>query len=148
MTPDRVAMEIAAVRQLGRPAVVAVSRTVQGWQAEVAALGVLRQARSLVTLDRRVRELLGSDEVDYQFHTGDAELDRLVMQVRAARSAARTYEARARRLTGRVLMLPRGGSGRDLAVLLGLSYQRVHQLLERSSRAGTLAGEVGRSQRL
>jgi hypothetical protein len=81
-------------------------------------------------LDRRVKELVGSEDVDYRFHTGNAELDRLVLQLRTTRSAARVYEARARRLTAKLLTLPAGGSARDLAVLVGLSYQRVHQLMQ------------------
>ena len=122
-------IDVAMVRQLARPVVVMVSRTPGGWVAEVAALGVQRTARSLVALDRRVRELLGTDAVDYQFHTGDAELDRLVMHVRTAREAAQRNQERARRLTGQALRLPSGGSGRDLAWLLGLSHQRIHQLI-------------------
>lgn len=122
-------IDVAMVRQLARPVVVMVSRTPGGWVAEVAALGVQRTARSLVALDRGVRELLGTDAVDYQFHTGDAELDRLVMHVRTAREAAQRNQERARRLTGQALRLPSGGSGRDLAWLLGLSHQRIHQLI-------------------
>ena len=90
-------------------------------------------ARSLVTLDRRVRDLLGTNAVDYQFRTGDAELDRLVMQVRAARDAARRNEEQARRLIGLALRLPNSGSGGDLAVLLGLSHQRIRQLMRLST---------------
>ena len=120
-----------AVRRLGLPVLVLVCRDGRWWQAEVAALGLVRRARSLGALDRTVRDLLGTNAVDYHFRTGDAELDRLVMQIQIARSTARRFEARARHLTGRALLLPSGGSERDLAVLLGLSYQRVHQLLQR-----------------
>ena len=116
-------------RQLARPVVVMVSREVGGWIAEVAALGVLRRARRLVALDVQVRELLGTGDVDYQFHTGDAELDRLILRIRAARAASQLHERRAQRLTGRALALPSGGTVRDLGLLLGLSHQRVHQLL-------------------
>ena len=128
-TPDRMAGELAVVRQLTAPALVIVSRVQHTWQAEVAALQVVRRARSLAGLDRCIRMLLGTDSVDYQFHTGDAELDRLVMHVRAAREAAQRNQERARRLTGQALRLPSGGSGRDLAWLLGLSHQRIHQLI-------------------
>jgi hypothetical protein len=89
--------------------------------------------------------LLGDDFVDYQFHTGDAELDRLVTQIRAARLAARRYEERARRLTELVLMLPSGGSVRNLAVLVGLSYQRVHQLMRK--RLSTPESAAARQER-
>jgi hypothetical protein len=74
--------------------------------------------------------------VEYKFHTGDAELDRLVIQIRAARLAAQRLEARARRLTGRILTLPSGGSVRDVALLVGLSHQRVHQLMQQGGVDG------------
>ncbi len=119
------------VRQLVRPVVVMVSRRPGGWVAEVAALGVERTARSLMTLDRRVRELLGTGAVDYQFQTGDVELDRLIMHIRAARATAQRNEERAHRLTEQVLQRPSGGTVRDLGLLLGLSHGRVHQLMQR-----------------
>src|SRR5262245_7477415 len=90
--------EAALVRQLAYPVVVMVSRSRGGWVAEVAALAVQRRARSLVGLDRRIRALLGTDSVDYQFHTGDAELDRLVSHIRAAREVAQRSEERAQQL--------------------------------------------------
>jgi hypothetical protein len=126
----------AAVRRLNVPALVMVSREARGWRAEVVAVGVVRRARSLTTLDRAIRELLGTSSVDYHFHTGDAELDRLVMHIRAARAAARRYDERAQRLTTRALRLPSGGSGRDLSILLSLSYQRIHQLQRLSTVEG------------
>jgi hypothetical protein len=131
VTADQSATEVAAVGQLGRPVLVMVSRDGSGWRAEIAALGVVPTAGRLDALDRQIRQLLGDDFVDYQFHTGDAELDRLVTQIRAARLAARRYDERARRLTELVLMPPSGGSVRNLAVLVGLSYQRVHQLMRK-----------------
>ena len=140
---DSIADEVALVRQLARPVVVLVSREPGGWVAEVAALGVVRRRRRLVTLDQQVRDLLGTNDVDYQFHTGDGELDRLVMHIRSARLAAQRLEDRARRLTGQALALPGGGSIRDLALLLGLSHQRVHQLLRRHrGRLSTMDGEA------
>lgn len=114
---------------------VEVTRDARGWQAEIATLGVALRARGLGTLDRQVRELLGTESVDYVFHTGDPELDRLVRQVRAARSAARTLEARARRLMTVVLTLPASGSCRQIGVLLDLSHQRVYQLMQHLTRA-------------
>src|SRR2546430_1701564 len=102
-----------------------------------------RRRRRLVTLDQQVRDLLGTNDVDYQFHTGDGELDRLVMHIRSARLAAQRHEDRARRLTGQALALPGGGSIRDLALLLGLSHQRVHQLLRRHrGLLSTMDGEA------
>jgi hypothetical protein len=108
--------------------VVIVRREGRWWVAE-ASIGTVR-TRSLHTAVRRAQELVGDVPVHYQFHTGDAELDRLVIQIQAARAAARRHEARAKQLTGRVLMLPSGGSVRDVGLLVGLSYQRVHQLMQ------------------
>ena len=118
---------------------VLVSRDGNGWRAEIAGLSALsaqRWARTLHTLDRRVRELVGSGWVDYDFHTGNAELDRLVAGVRMARRTVQVAEDRARCLTGRVIMLAPGLSVRDLGVLLDLSHQRVHQLLQQANQPG------------
>jgi hypothetical protein len=137
--------EVALVRQLARPVVVIVSRTPGGWRAEIAALGVVRAARTLTTLDRTVRDLLGTNAVDYEFRTGDAELDRLVLHIRAARVAARRSEERARHLTRLALALPSAGTIRDVGLLLGVSHQRVYQLLRR--RLSTVEGERAQADR-
>src|SRR2546427_232051 len=108
-----------------------VVREERGWCAELIEPRVMRRARSLYALDRRVREVLGPGWVDYQFRTGDAGLDRLVAGVRAARRAAQVAEERARELTEQVLELAGGLSNRDMGVLLDLSHQRVHQLVRR-----------------
>ncbi len=79
---------------------------------------------------------VGPAQEDYDFHTGNAELDRLVAGVRAARRATQVAEARARCLTEKVIMLGPGLSVRDLGVLLDLSHQRVHQLLQRGNPPG------------
>ncbi len=118
---------------------VVVNRDGQRWRVEIPALGVVCQARSLGALDHHVRQLLATAAVDYHFHTGDTELDSLVVQIRAARLALRQHEARVRQLTGRALTLPSGASLRDLAVLLGLSYQRIHQLMRRHDRQQSAA---------
>jgi hypothetical protein len=110
---------------------VIVCREGRGWQAQIATLGTVR-ARSLARLDRRVKEAAGIRPVEYQFHTGNAELDRLVLQIRAARSEAQRLEARAHQLTIRALAIPSGGPVRDLGILLDISHQRVHQLLRRA----------------
>jgi hypothetical protein len=125
--------ETALVRQLARPVVVMVGRRLSGWVAEVAALGVQREACSLVGLGRRIRALLGTAAIDYQFHTADAELDRLIRRIRAAREAVRCSDERAQRLTEQALRTPSGGTVRDLGFLLGVSYQRAHQLLQRQA---------------
>jgi hypothetical protein len=126
-----------------KPAVVLVSRAGRGWQAEVAALGLVHKSRSLLALDRWVRELLGTADIDYRFYTGDRELDRLVMQIRAARAAARGNDERARQLTVRAAQLPASGSGRDLAVLVGMSHQRIHDLQRQiAGQLSTMEGQT------
>ncbi len=106
----------------------------RGWQAEIAELGVHRRGRTLYALDRRVRELFPSGWVEYDFHTGDDTLDRLIAGVRAARRAALVAEDRANGLTRRLIQVAPGLSIRDLGVLLELSHQRVHQLLRRGGQ--------------
>jgi hypothetical protein len=94
--------------------------------------GRLRLAcRALRALDRRVRTLIGPGRVTYEFRTGDAELDRLVTEVRTVRSAARLLDQQARKLVEEILSRRGRSSRRDLAVLLELSHQRVHQLIVR-----------------
>jgi hypothetical protein len=61
-------VEAALARQLAEPAVVLVSREGGCWVAEVAALGVVRRGAVLAAVDAQVRELLGTDVVDYHFH--------------------------------------------------------------------------------
>jgi hypothetical protein len=128
-TPTAAHCELVAVRQLGSPVLVMVSRSGRGWSAEVAALGVVRRRRSLAALDRCVRQLLGTGTAEYHFSTGDARLDRLVVQIQTTRNAARRHEERVQRLVEQALRLPSSGSVRDLAVLLGLSHQRIQQLM-------------------
>ena len=113
---------------------VVVTRDGRGWRAEIAERATARRARTLYALDRRVRELLGSGWVEYDFHTGDGTVDRLVAGVRAARRAALAADDRARCLTEKVIVLAPGLSVRDLGVLLELSHQRVHQLLRRGGQ--------------
>jgi hypothetical protein len=114
---------------------VLVLREDRGWRAEIPDLRQLHRARTLYTLDRRIRELLGPGWVDYRFRTGDPLLDELVAGVRTGRRAAQLAEEQARELTDRVLDRTAGLSSRDLGVLLDLSHQRIHQLLKRSDPA-------------
>jgi hypothetical protein len=115
--------------------VIVISRTPEGWQAVLTGYGVVT-ARSLQTLDKRIRAKMGAEPVSYQFRTGDAELDRLVGHVRSARASIRRYEEKVRRFTDYVLARSVGMSQRDLGVLLELSHQRVYQLVRRSSGPG------------
>jgi hypothetical protein len=84
--------------------------------------GAHTYARSLPSLDQAVREVvvLAADlpdeampelVLDYDYHTGDPELDATALEVRRLRRQA-----------------DRGLSVRDVAALLGISPQRVSQL--------------------
>jgi hypothetical protein len=69
--------------------------------------------------------------VDYEFHTGDAVLDRLIVDARKSRLQAQLTEVEARQATRQLLAhaVHRADlSIRDLAIMLGLSHQRIHQL--------------------
>jgi hypothetical protein len=113
---------------------VVVTRQGRNWHAEIVELSAHRRARTLYALDRRIRELLPPGWVEYDFHLGESTLDRLVAGVRAARRAAIVADDRARRLTEQAIVLAPGMSIRDLGVLLDLSHQRVHQLLQRGGQ--------------
>jgi predicted RNase H-like HicB family nuclease len=125
---------------------VTVSREDGQWLADVPELqGAHTYARSLPTLDQSVREVIVlaaglPDEampelvIDYDYHTGDRELDMAAAQVRSLRreadelsaiAAARTAQAAAK-------LVARGLSVRDAAALLGISPQRVSQLTART----------------
>jgi hypothetical protein len=109
---------------------VIVTRIDSHWHAKVPHLDFDRQVRTLYQLDRWVRFTFGPGWIDYRFCTGDRRLDQLVTQAREARREARRMDERARNLTLRVLAAADRSrlSTRDLAVLLAMSHQRVHQL--------------------
>jgi DNA-binding NarL/FixJ family response regulator len=121
---------------------VVVTREDRQWLADVPELaGAHTYARSLPSLDQAVREVvvLAADlpdeampelVLDYDYHTGDPDLDATALQVRrlrreaddlAATAAARTSQAAAQ-------LVACGLSVRDVAALLGISPQRVSQL--------------------
>jgi hypothetical protein len=105
-----------------------VSRTSTGWEAKIPEVPETLKARSLVTLDRRVRKQLGDQALTYEFSTGHDELDRLVRRLRNTRAAVQRSERRSRLLLDRVILLQADLSQRDVGILVGLSHQRVYQL--------------------
>ena len=126
----------------GREFRVVVTREDGRWLADVPELqGAHTYARSLPSLDQAVREVvvLAADlpdeamsglVLDYDYHTGDPELDATALQVRNLRRQADDLAATAAARTSQVAtqLVARGLSVRDVAALLGISPQRVSQL--------------------
>ncbi len=126
---------------------VVVRRENGHWLADVPVLeGAHTYARSLPALDQAVREVvvlaagLPDDampdlSLDYDYHTGDPELDTTALEVRRLRLQADELAAAAAARTGQAAaqLAARGLSVRDIAALLGISPQRVSQLTARAS---------------
>ena len=126
---------------------VVVTREDSQWLADIAELeGAHTYARSLPSLDQAVREVIVladdlPDEVmpeliiDYDYHTGDPDLDEVTGEVRRLRRQADELAATAATRTGQVAvkLVARGLSVRDAAAMLGISPQRVSQLTARTS---------------
>lgn len=126
---------------------VVVTREDGNWLADVPELqGSHTFARNLPTLDHAVREVivLASDLpdsampeliLDYDYHTGDSELDSTASEVRHLRRQADELAATAAARTGQAAakLVAKGLSVRDVAALLGISPQRVSQLTARAS---------------
>ena len=121
---------------------VVVTREDGRWLADMPELqGAHTYARSLPSLDQAVREVvvLAADlpdeampelVLDYDYHTGDPELDATALEVRRLRRQADDLAATATARTSQVAaqLVARGLSVRDVAALLGISPQRVSQL--------------------
>jgi hypothetical protein len=126
---------------------VVVTREDDHWLADVPELqGAHTYARSLPALDQAVREVvvLAADlpdaampdiEIDYDYHTGDPDLDTTALEVRRLRRQADELAAAAAARTSQaaVQLVSRGLSVRDVAALLGVSPQRVSQLTATAS---------------
>jgi len=126
---------------------VVVTREDGHWLADLPGLqGAHTYARSLPALDQAVREVvvLAADlpdeampglTLDYDYHTGDADLDATALEVRQLRRQADELAAAAAARTGQAAaeLVARGLSVRDAAALLGISPQRVSQLTARPS---------------
>lgn len=123
---------------------VVVTREDGAWLADVPELeGAHTFARSLAGLDRSVREaiVLAADLPDdamtdlhlqYEFHTGDPDVDTTAADVRALRAQAEYLATTATRRTAAAArqLVARGLSVRDTAIVLGISPQRVSQLTD------------------
>jgi len=134
---------------------VVVTREDGHWLADVPELeGAHTYARSLPALDQAVREVivLAADlpdeampdlALDYDYHTGDPELDTTALEVRRLRRQAGELAATATARTSQAAaqLAARGLSVRDIAALLGISPQRVSQLT--AHRQGRLSGSDG-----
>jgi hypothetical protein len=126
---------------------VIVTREDNHWLADVPELqGAHTDARSLPTLDQAVREVivLTADLpdhvmpellIDYDYHTGDPELDTTAVEVRRLRRQADELAAAATARTEQatIRLVASGLSVRDAAAMLGISPQRVSQLTARAS---------------
>jgi hypothetical protein len=126
---------------------VIVTREDSHWLADVPELqGAHTYARSLPTLDHAVREVivLAADlpdqvmpelVIDYDYHTGDPELDTTAVEVRRLRRQADELAAAATAQTehAAIRLVSSGLSVRDAAAMLGISPQRVSQLTARAS---------------
>jgi DNA-binding NarL/FixJ family response regulator len=126
---------------------VVVTREDDHWLADVPELqGAHTYARNLPTLDQAVREVIVladdmPDEampdlvIEYDYHTGDPELDTTALEVRQLRSEADELAAAAASRTSQAVakLVARGLSVRDVAALLGISPQRVSQLTAKAS---------------
>jgi DNA-binding CsgD family transcriptional regulator len=126
---------------------VVVTREDGHWLADVPELqGAHTYARNLPTLDQVVREVIVlaanlPDEampelvIDYDYHTGDPDLDTATMEVRRLRRQADEIAttAAARTEQAAVRLVASGLSVRDAAALLGISPQRVSQLTAKAS---------------
>jgi DNA-binding NarL/FixJ family response regulator len=126
---------------------VVVTREDDHWLADVPELqGAHTYARNLPILDQAVREVIVladdmPDEampdlvIEYDYHTGDPELDTTALEVRQLRSEADELAAAAASRTSQAVakLVARGLSVRDVAALLGISPQRVSQLTAKAS---------------
>ncbi len=114
-----------------------VERGSKYWFVEVDGVGAT-QARHLRELDAMTRDLIGlktgddSSEVDYQINLPGDLQDRLDNAVRLRRQATETQAAATAAIADvarslhKTYLVPM----RDIGELLGVSYQRIHQLVQ------------------
>jgi hypothetical protein len=107
---------------------VRILRDRSGWHAQLGTGAQPLRARNLSGLFTQLRLLLDVATVRMVFDTGDAELDNLLAEVRAAWRRADQVSRAAQALADRLLARADGLPNRDVAVLIGKSHQRVAQL--------------------
>ena len=126
---------------------VVVTREDGHWLADMPELdGAHTYARSLPALDHAIREVvvlaaglpdeaMPSLALEYDYRTGDPELDITALEVRRLRREADEVAAAATARTSQAAaqLAARGLSVRDIAALLGISPQRVSQLAAKAS---------------
>lgn len=121
---------------------VVVTRERDAWLADVPSIdGAHTWARDLSKLDGYVREAIalaldlpeGAEAslfLDYEFRTGDADVDAEAAALRAARAEydrlGRDIGERTKTMASRLAKA--GWSVRDIAGLVGVSFQRVSQI--------------------
>lgn len=109
------------------------------WIARGSDPGSVTQGRTLAQVQERAREMLAawhdvdedSFDIDWRFELGedvDDELDQLARE-RALLVSTQTAVGRRMTSTLEALVRKRGISQRDAATIVGLSHQRVAQLL-------------------
>jgi predicted RNase H-like HicB family nuclease len=125
-----------------------VTREGRDWLADVPELeGAHTFARTLPKLMQYVREVivLAEDlpdeamkdlDIDFVYHTGDPDIDRVAQKVRRDRIKIAKAEKTLRSsttITARKL-LRSGMSTRDVATILDISHQRVDQIARRETK--------------
>jgi hypothetical protein len=129
---------------------VVVTREDRAWLADVPELaGAHTYARTLPALDKAIREVvvLAADlpddamadlGLDYDYRTGDAELDAATAEIRELRARADELSTLAadRTAATAAALVATGLGVRDVAALLRISPQRVSQLTSSTHHAG------------
>jgi hypothetical protein len=120
---------------------VTALRDERWWLLRVPELDVVTQTRRLGHAERTARDLIatwlhadpGSFDVEVVPAVGDEVIDRLVGEAVEARATAARQSSRAMELTDEAVhrLVAKGVAMRDVGEMLGISHQRVAQLVGR-----------------